>query len=235
MGITITNSKDLGPNKDSFRLKCMVYGASGTFKTPFAATFPRPVFIDCDEGMMSVRDGAVPRVSFKDFSMGERWPSVMDAVRDLICSDDYDTVVLDSITTASEFAMYYTQMLNGRLNKKPNWDDWVGQIAALKDAVEILLSSNKNIVVVAHEEQVVNEAANTIWVLPLVTGKLKHKLPIYFDEVYHTEGLISGEDMSFKLLCKATETYLAKSRLIKSKIYLPPNYDEIMELVKEEG
>lgn len=235
MSIEILNSKDLGPNTSSFRLKCLVYGASGTFKTPFAATFPAPIFLDCDEGMMSVRTAEVNRVSFKDKPMGERWPHLMDASRELVDSDACNTIVADSITTASEFAMYYTQMLNGRTGKKPNWDDWGSQKSMLQEWIELLLSSDKNIVVIAHEDFVSDENTGRIWCLPLVTGKMKQRLPIYFDEVYHSEALMGEEGMTYRLLSKATEVYIAKSRLVKSHIHLPPSYDEILELVKEEG
>ena len=47
------NTKDL--TFDALKLKVLVYGESGTGKTLFAGTFPKPLFFDFDGGMLTLR------------------------------------------------------------------------------------------------------------------------------------------------------------------------------------
>ena len=48
----MSKTEDIKANK----LKILVYGDSGSYKTRFAGTFPKPYFFDTDNGMLSLRD-----------------------------------------------------------------------------------------------------------------------------------------------------------------------------------
>ena len=79
----------------------MVYGDSGVGKTRFGATWPRPVFLDADKGMMSV-DTAVGRINI------ESWLHLQDAYALLKSPDaqkQYDTLVFDTLNEIQHIAM----------------------------------------------------------------------------------------------------------------------------------
>lgn len=75
----------------------VVYGEPGVGKSTLAANFPRPVFIDTDAGMISLAvQGLTPMVfeptGYKDMEGLYWWLKER--------RDQFDTIVLDSLTTA---------------------------------------------------------------------------------------------------------------------------------------
>lgn len=83
------------------RLKVLLYGISGTGKTTMAATFPRPLFLDLEGGMLSVRKYKplrYPANTNKDIKTYSEVIDFYQLVKNF--SPDkapFDTIVIDSL------------------------------------------------------------------------------------------------------------------------------------------
>src|SRR3990172_6382666 len=86
---------------DPNRVRALIYGESGVGKTVFASTWPRPVFLDAEDGMASVTL-PVDRVRC------DAWEDVFDVLQYLAAGDhNYETIVLDSLNEIQHFSMDY--------------------------------------------------------------------------------------------------------------------------------
>ena len=86
--------------------KIVLYGASGMGKTTLASMAPRPVFIGVDDGARKIRD---PRDdSVLNAIMGvETFDDVREAIHQKNLYDDYETLVIDTITKVEELSEPY--------------------------------------------------------------------------------------------------------------------------------
>lgn len=79
--------------------KYLVYGESGSGKTRFASTFPRPIFADIDKGMSSV-DVTVDVAPIERLSQMEQLLQFLESG-----NHDYETVVIDTLNELQRIAM----------------------------------------------------------------------------------------------------------------------------------
>lgn len=188
--------------KDSVK-RVLIYGPSGSGKTTFAGTFPNPVFIDFDKGMVTFKDAPV---DIEYYSINQRPTTDVDAIaiigeKAALKDNAYlkataliehfanklgpgDTLVLDSLSTYSDYTLAHTLAIMGQ--KTPRIQDWGTAQKLLEQSISLLCECECNIVLVAHEQFVKDDESGVIMWLPLTIGKLATKLPLYFDEVYHT-------------------------------------------------
>ena len=86
--------------------KIMVYGESGTGKTRFAATFPKPIFIDIDHGMSSVTK-KVDKFTISEGADGlAQLRGVVEYLRGT--AHGYETVVVDTLNEMQRVIMNFT-------------------------------------------------------------------------------------------------------------------------------
>jgi AAA domain-containing protein len=78
------------------RLRLCVYGNPGVGKTTMGATFPRPLFINTDDGLISAAIQGMGGISYEPTGWRE-FQALYFWCKDH--SDTYDSVVFDSITT----------------------------------------------------------------------------------------------------------------------------------------
>ena len=211
--------------------RVLLYGASGSGKTTLAGTFPNPVFIDLDDGMESLSDKDV-----EYYTISDRETTDPDAVEilgpKLVKANGYlktveiiehflntlgpsDTLVIDSLTIFSDYAMRHVLGLAGQ--KTPRIQDWGAGQGLVEGCVSAFRGSACNIIVIAHEEFTKDDESGIISWLPLTIGKLRTKLPLYFDEVYYCSAKkAKGKDASvptiFSIETSPTRRVTAKSR-----------------------
>jgi hypothetical protein len=217
-------------------IDALIYGVSGTGKTVFASLFEPPVlFLDSDNGVLSLmtsnlisqaqRDQIYP-LPITDTSSDPHvkgpvgWltvKAIMDTVhksKGVYLDLPVRTVVLDSLTTMSEFCMTYVLSINGKQpNAQPSLPDYQRQMKELLDVIHIGVATPCNFICLAHQQFVKDELSGRIWCLPLVTGKLAQNLPAYFDEVYYAQARETGGKYKYTLLTKPDGLVVAKSRL----------------------
>ena len=226
----IKNAKDL--TASDVKLSAAVYGKSGTGKTTFGASFPKPFFLDIDGGLLSVRG---QDVSYIDLTPGRgvTWPNILDAIEEGK-KDDYESIIVDSLTGLADLCMESVLQLNRRSGQKPNFDDWAAYANKTKDFLVRLLASGKNVLLICHEAPDKDELTGHVWMLPAIQGQMKSRISNYFDEFYHAEvEQTHGKPANYRLLARPSSIYTAKSRLLPrdtESSYLVPSFQSLINL-----
>jgi hypothetical protein len=148
------------------QVKFVIYGESGSGKTVFASTWPRPVFLDLDKGMASIRREVhrFPINTWEDLS------EVCGMLRDQ--PHPFKTVVLDSLNELQKLAMRnvvetYTSVRRSYDNL-PGIGDYGKMLADADGVIRFLRALPLNIVLIT---QVANRVFETDPVQPQLTGK----------------------------------------------------------------
>lgn len=198
--------------------RVLVMGDSGTGKTHFIGTMPKPFVADFDRGLSTllgqdVKAIAYSKESWLDFKKEiQRW-------RDVGPNYGCETFAVDSLTMAAEAAMYYVLKKNGRLNGQPTIADWGEAIREVKDVLDWVTTLPCNVVVSAHIQLEKDEMLGDIQYRPLIFGKdLPARLGIWFDEVYSTTvatTLENGKPISkYRIQVKPDQ----RNKIIKSRM-----------------
>ena len=116
----ILHTKDI---KDP-KVDALVYGRAGTGKTLLGGTFPKPIFVDTDNGLLSLRKKDVSFISCHRTEGATWWNSVREATKLAIDSPDHDSIIIDSFPLVCE-AMLLSICSQNR-KAKPTFDEWVG-------------------------------------------------------------------------------------------------------------
>ena len=103
-------------------LKVLGYGDYKTGKTEFGSTWPKPFYFDFDDGMLTLRGKNVDYISYKTLEKRDVWPQYLKDL-DEIAKTDYETIVIDSLTTASSSALDRVLYLNKREGGYPQQND----------------------------------------------------------------------------------------------------------------
>lgn len=218
------NTKDLVIG--NIKLKCLVVGRAGTGKTSFAGTFPKPYFFDFDKGMLSLRGKNVEYDTYEDFA------KFVSEWRKKIVDPQYETLVVDSVSSLVEYCQEYVKKLNGKTDMSlPMWGVMIDQLQALFLSMGKV---NKHVVLTAHEQTVQDGITGEILVLPLVVGKqLPSQIGMFFDEVYRTQvGKDKDGNPVYQLITRGDTRFAAKSRLGVLDTKEVPNFSAIMAKIK---
>ena len=209
------NAKDI--KLEDVRLHILVYGKSGVGKTYFACHFPKPYVFDFDNGMLSVRGKDVEFDTYEDtvrngVFVESAWMKFMKKLSELEGKCEFETLVVDSVTTMEQYAMAHILHINKR--KEPTLHEWGRLVEALQDLFKRMTKMAHHIIFVAHEEMVKDEVTGDILITPLIVGKVSNRAPLWFDEVYRLE---VGRDKMGKpqhqFYTFSTLRFPAKSRL----------------------
>ena len=218
------NAQDI--KVEGLKLKVLVYGKSGTGKTTFACTFPKPYIFDWDNGMLSQRGKDVA------FDTYNNWQAFEFKLQELERSCPYETLVIDSVTTMQEYLMQSILQLNKRV--EPTLHEWGRLVNGLQALFMRLTKMAHHIVFIAHEQIIQDEITSEVLVMPLIVGKkLPGQIPLWFDEVYRSQVSRSKEGKPvYQLLTTADIKYSAKSRLACLDVVEVPDYKVIIGKVK---
>ena len=94
----IKSTKDIG--KD-LGIKCLVYGCSGVGKTTLCATAPKPLILAAENGLLSIKEHALPYVSINSLV---ELSQVLDELVGI--DDEYETICLDSISEVVDHCLF---------------------------------------------------------------------------------------------------------------------------------
>lgn len=239
----MSNTKTL--NTDNMKLKVLVYGGSGTGKTTFAASFPKPFFFDFDGGLLSVRGEDIEYETYKDKSTNrpeayEKFSQKLEELHAALVGNHlpFQTVVLDSITTMQESMLRSIQYTNRTLGKQTTLQEWGMLVGRMEDVLYRISSLNVHMVTIAHEQIVQDELTSEVMILPLIVGKkLPDRIALWYDEVYHSRvDRGQGGRPVYQMMTVADRKYKAKSRLhCFDVIEMGFSYDKMMEKLARAG
>ena len=99
--------------------------------------------------------------------------------------DNYQNVIFDPTTMLAEMIMDEVLQTNSRYGKVPQQDDWMPQMNTLTKVFRSAISLPMNIIFLLHDEYIQDADSKKMVNLPLLTGKLKSKLPGLFNHLLH--------------------------------------------------
>lgn len=219
--------EDLGYYDDiaNQKLRVLVYGAMGAGKTQFAATFPKPLFIDTDKGGMTLRKQKVRFIPcYETKGIIKRVFDVLKAAETRTggfapdgALADVETLVLDSMSVFSNSALcdYIMGVGKDPMQTKASFDEY-GKL--LNTQIELgktlkRLSSQYNIVVTSLVDVNKDEMTGAMYGGPLMVGQYRQLIGADFDEVYFASTEGNKDSIKHVIYTAKTGIYDAKTRL----------------------
>jgi len=217
------------------KLDVGVYGDSGTGKTVLGSTFPDVCFVDCNGGLLSVRNSSASYISCPATGDHKAMQTIRDAVNLIDQDNSIKSIVIDSMSEVAKAAMDWVQFKNQNVGGNPNFEDWRVFFRVLEDFIVKVRSMNKHCLFIAHESIDRDEPTGKIFCRPAIQGQMKLKFASYFDEFYHAEvEQPPGQDYKYRLLARPSSIYVAKSRLLKdtSTAYIEnPSFATLFKMI----
>lgn len=101
--------------------------------------------------------------------------------------DAYDAIGFDSATTFLDLVMDRILTINGRAGQWPQQDDYGPQMNTFINVCRTLTSLGKTVYMSGHLETRKDELVGRIFRQPMMTGRLRTKVPLLFSDVFVTE------------------------------------------------
>lgn len=210
----------------------VVYGEGGVGKTSFAATAPRPIIADCENGSKYFGLRGIST----DVALIERW-SDMKQFTEIATSDKYDTVVIDPIGELMDKLMrYMAEKADSKLVQKdgaPTMAGWGWLKHTMRKFLKVLRDSGKNIIIIAHVEE--KEDEGRLIKRPMVATKLSEELVNMVDIVGYMTTVNDNESGDTKrviVVDPASDRYVAKDRTGKLGRIIEPDFTKIVDGVR---
>lgn len=210
----------------------VVYGEGGVGKTTFAATAPRPIIADCENGSKYFGLRGIE----SDVALIEKWDDMQEFM-EIALTDKYDTVVIDPIGELMEKLIAY--MRNKADSKfvqrdgNPTMADWGWLKSTMRNFLKTMRDSGKHIVIVAHVQEKDDEGR--MIKRPMIATRLSEELVNLVDIVgYMTTANDNetGETKRLIIVDPASDKYVAKDRTGRLGRYIEPNFTKIVDGVR---
>ena len=228
----ILKTKDI---KDP-KVDALVYGRAGTGKTLLGGTFPNPIFVDTDNGLLSLRKKDVAFISChrKD---GGTWGNDVREATKLALDSNYESVIIDSFPLVCEAML--ASICSQNRKTKPTFDEWVALWNGTQEFIAMVRASSKNSLFICGEQFERNEITGQVWCLPSLQGQARTKVDHLFDEIYHAETeMVTGKPAKYSLLIRPDGTASAKSRALSATSQInsiEPHFMNIKNLINGRG
>lgn len=156
------------------KIKALIYGASGSGKTTFASTAPKPIFASAENGLLSIADKEVPYVEIKTIK------DLSDLLTHLKTQPhDFKTVVIDSITEINDVIKEEIEKKKGGQMTLPDWGVLSKKINKIIRAFRDL---PMHVIFIAQENNIVDEDKISK-IVPSLNGKAATKIAYIMDIV----------------------------------------------------
>lgn len=225
----------------------LIYGDMGTGKTNILRTCRAPILIHSfDPGgtktlIDAIAEGDVivdnrfEEEDAKKSTAFKLWEKEFDRLRNAGFFEEIGTYALDSATMWGEACMNAILKANARPASTPQLQDYLVQMNVMRDAIKIMTSLPCDFVMTGHIDTDKDEVTGKMTTGPMVTGKLKAKLPILFDEIYVTISKETSKGIEYSLLTRNTGLYKARSRLGRGGRFETYEKQDIGRLLKKAG
>lgn len=154
-------------------LKCLIYGAPGTWKTTFAGSADDVLIGSAEAGLLGLKSGInyVEIKTFKDLQEIYKYLSEED--------HPYKTFALDSISEINDIIINELSAGKWQMFQNDRWTLWKRMVDMLRKFRDLPM----NIIFVSHETTV-NDDERVVKYVPMLSGKTTMKIPGFFDVVW---------------------------------------------------
>ena len=228
------------------KLHILVYGSPKVGKTTLFGTFPNPIAIDADNGLVTLRGrkifGFVPGKGEQTFN------DVMAFLTDIKMKRngfgpgeefaDVQTVGIDTITTLSERIKEDTMIhpKSGKVldpnNDKPEFDHWGYTKSRLGTIIDVLHELPMHTYVSAWSTIIEDEKTGTKLGIPKTEGSYKEVMAGRFDEVYYAYTQ-AGTPTKYFIRTQPYAYYIAGSRLGLPAVIENPTFEALQKALRE--
>lgn len=207
----------------------IIYGGLGTGKTTTLLTARRPLHVDSfDPGgtkVLKTDNGKYPPEVYCDLRFEVENPHEPKAIREwdevfhhrkrIGYFDHLGTYAIDSATTWIQDIMYEVMKKAGRAGGTPYQQDWLPQMTIIENAMREFVSLPCDCILIGHDDSDKDDSTGRMFIGLMVTGKLKRRVPLLFDEIYCSQTKETSKGIEYQLLTKPTGLYQARTRLGK--------------------
>lgn len=204
----------------------MVYGEGGVGKTTFASSSPNPILADCENGAkyFGLRGIKI------NVALIEKWGDMREFI-DLAKSDKFDTIVIDPIgELMDKLKRYMIAMGDTKLVQKdgsPTMSGWGWIKKTMKDFINVLRDTNKNVLLIAHLQEDKDE--DRIIKRPKIETKISDDIVNMVDIVgYMTVIQDEGETKRIIIVDPGNDKYTAKDRTGQLGKIIEPDFSKII-------
>lgn len=204
-------TSDIQPGKQT---SFLLIGDSGTLKTTFLGTLPKPTYIiDTDGGLATLRGiEGIEYDTFRELAHGEKikgqlkeegfyewgtaWPAITDRINERIGRPldagtcEFKAVALDSLTRLTDCCTTFILKSENKRRISDYKDGRQFWGAFLNNMSELFGQLNSWPMVkaaTAHVRRDENQYTGLTEKMPLIPGQFSAKVSVYFDEVYFTD------------------------------------------------
>lgn len=114
--------------------------------------------------------------------------------------NNIDVIGFDSATTLLDLIMDRVLTVNGRSGQWPQQDDYGPQMLSFQNICRQLTALGKTVIMTGHLEMKQDELTKRIFRTPMLTGRLKTKIPLLFSDIYVCYADNDGRGVSKHLL-----------------------------------
>ena len=225
------NTKDLKVPK----LRALVTGLSKHGKTTFASTWPKPIFLDIDRGMSTLRGQDFDYEDFAEVESNKVYEAVIKFLDQIKTDTKYETIVLDTFNRLD----YFLNLMIKPIGIKFEYGEWFikqqKNMELCQKLMSINLINNKNVVVLVHAGLDKDENTGRLALMPLLQGSIQKNIDGYFDENYFIEKIVKGKVREFTIALENRDLIKAGSRFMEftGELTIPAHYDEIIKRAKK--
>lgn len=214
MKITTTKST-------SRHVKCVVYGEAGVGKTVLGSTAPKPIIISAERGLLSLADKDIAVIEVEGYG------DALKAFDYVKANDDYETIVLDSLSEIAEkmLAEFKRFEKDGRQAYLKLADELYSLARKFRDI-------DKHILFIAKQELTKDEVTGKTTYRPSAPGQaFTSQIPYFVDEVFCMRVGKVDKEMVRYLQTQPDMQYTAKDRSGKLASKEEPNLTAIFNKI----
>lgn len=110
--------------------------------------------------------------------------------------NQYDWIGFDSVTTFSDMLMDRILHIDKKLGKHPEQAHWTAQMNIVKNVFRALIGTVGKVYAVVHEEMQKDDMTGRIMFQPVLTGKLRLRVPLMFGHILGFDGVENRKEGS---------------------------------------
>ncbi len=222
--------------------KILLIGNSGTGKTHFIGTMPKPIYLFSFDkgyttlaGMSGIKVGVCMdedrykphaytdfRAKFDKLRAGEKykWPDGRE--------EPYKTIAFDSMSFLSTLLFDHEQRINNTVDKASGYGVWGIVKSKLNDIVSQAIIISEYVVATALVKPEKDEITGELFFLPEMAGSMRDSVDAWFDAVFYM-----SVDKDPALGQKKYKMLTVGDRRQRAKIRLPSGIGNVVSAVEE--